>query len=163
MTSWTAACQAPLCFTISWSFLKFMFIVSVMLSYHFILWCPLLFLPSIFPSIRVFSNELGLRIRWSKYWNFSFNISPSNECPGFISFMIDPAVQGPLKSLLQHHSSKATLLWCLAFFVDQLSHSYMIKGKTIALIIQIFVSKVIALGFNMLSFWRLFLQEASVF
>ena len=163
MISWTAACQAPLCFTISRSFLRFMFIVSVMLSYHLILCCPLLLLPSICPSIRVFSIELGLHIRWSKYWNFSFNISPSNECSGFISFMIDLAVQGSLKSLLQHHRSKATLLWCLAFFMDQLSHLYMINGKTVALIIRIFVGKVIALLFNMLSFSRLFLQEASVF
>ena len=116
---------------------------------------PLLLLPSIFPSIRVFSNESVLRIRWPKYWNFSFSISPSNEYSGLISFRIDwfdlSAVQGTLKSLLQHHSSKASILWCSTFFMVQLSHVYMITGKTIALTICIFVSKVMSLLFNMLS------------
>ena len=114
-----------------------MSIVSTMLSSHLILCHPLLLLPSIFPSINVFSNESALRIRWPKYWSFSFNISPSSEHPGLISFRIDwldhLAVQGTLKSLLQHHSSKASVLRCLAFFTVQLSHPYMTTGKTIAL------------------------------
>ena len=114
-----------------------MSIESVMPSNHIILCHPLLFLPSIFPSIRVFSNESALRIRWPMYWSFSFNISPSNEHPGLISFRMDwldlPAVQGTLESLLQHHSSKASILWCSAFFIVQLSHLYMTTGKTIAL------------------------------
>ena len=114
-----------------------MSIESVMPSNHLILCCPLLLLPSIFPSIRDFSNELALHIRCPKYWSFSFNISPSNEHPGLISFRIDwldlLAVQGTLKSLLQHHSSKASILWCSAFSVVQLSHPYMTTGKTIAL------------------------------
>ena len=126
MTPWTAAHQAPLSSTISQSLLKFMSIESVMPSNHFILCCPLLLPPSIFPSIRVFSNELVLRIRWPKYWSFSFSISPSNEYSGLISFRMDwfvlLAVQGTLKSLLQHHSSKASVLWCSAFFMVQLSH-----------------------------------------
>ena len=124
-------------------------------SNHLILCHPLLLLPSIFPSIRVFSNESALRIRWPKYWSFSFNISPTNEHPGLISFRMDWldlfAVQGTLKSLLQHHSSKASVLWCSAFFIVQLSHPYMTTGKTIALTRWIFVGKVIALLFNMLS------------
>ena len=111
--------------------------------------CPLLLLPSNFPSIRVFSNESPLHIRWPNYWSFSFNIVPSEEHPGLISFRMDwldlLAVQGTLKSLLQHHSSKASILWCLAFFIAQLSHPYVITGKTIALTTQIFVSKVTAL------------------
>ena len=119
-----------------------------------ILCCPLL-LPSIFPSIRVFSNESALCIRWPKYWGFSFNISPSNEHPGLISFRMDwldlLAVQGTLKSLLQHHSSKASILWHSAFFIVQLSHPYITTGKTIALTRQIFVGKVMSLLFNMLS------------
>ena len=122
-------------------------------SNHLILCHPLLLLPSIFPSIRVFSNELALCIKWPKYWSFSFSISPSNECSGLISFRIDwlnlLAVQGTLKSLLQHHCSKASILWHSAFFVVQLSHPY--RGKTIALTIQIFVGRVISLLFNMLS------------
>ena len=117
--------------------------------------CPLLLPPSIFPSIRVFSNESGLHIRWPKYWSFSFNISPSNEYPGLIFFRMDWldlfAVQGTLKSLLQHHSSKASILWHSAFFIVQISHSYMTTGKTIALTRQTFVGKVILLLFNMLS------------
>ena len=122
---------------------------------HLILCCPLLLLPSIFPSIRVFSNESVLHIRWPKYWSFSFNISPSNEYSGLISFRMDwldlLAVQGTLKSLLQHHSSKASILWCSAFFTVQLSHPYMTTGKTIALTRPTFVGKVMSLLLNMLS------------
>ena len=124
-------------------------------SSHLVLCHPLLLLPSTFPSIRVFSNELGFRIRWTKYWSFSFNISPSNEHPGLISFRMDwldlLAVQWTLKSLLQHHSSKASILWHSAFFIVQLSHPYMTTGKTIDLTRQTFVGKVISLLFNMLS------------
>ena len=124
-------------------------------SNHLILCCPLLLLSSIIPSIRVFSNESALPIRWPKYWSFSFNISPSNEHPGLISFRMDwldlLAVQGTLKSLLQHHTWKASILWCLAFFIVQLSHPYMTTGKTIALTRPIFVGKVMSLVFNMLS------------
>ena len=124
-------------------------------SNHLILCHPLLLLPSIFPSIRVFSNESALHIRWSKYWSFSFNIRPSNEHPELISLRIDwldlLAVQGTLKSLLQHHSSKASILQCSAFFIVQLSHPYMTTGKTIALTRQTFVDKVMSLLFNMLS------------
>ena len=124
-------------------------------SYHLNHCCPLLFPPSIFLSIRVFSNESALCIRWPKYWSFSFSISPSNENSGLISFRMDwldlLAVQGTLKSLLQHHSSKASLLWCSAFFIDQFSHPYMTTGKTIALTRRTFVGKVMSLIFNMLS------------
>ena len=127
----------------------------VMPSNHLILCRPLLLLPSIFPSIRVFSNESALRIKWPKYWSFSFNISPSNEHPGLISFRMDwldlLAVQSTLKNLLQHHRSKALILWCSAFFMVQLSHPYMTTGKTIALTIWIFVDNVMSLLFNMLS------------
>ena len=130
-----------------------MFIESVMLSNHLILCCPLLLLPSIPPSIRVFSNESVLHIRWPKYWSFS--ISPSNEYSGLISLRMDwldlLAVQGTLKSLLQHHSSKASILWHSVFFIVQLSHPYMITGKTIALTRWTFVGKVMSLLFNMLS------------
>ena len=152
---WTAACQASLSITNSQSLLKLiMSIESVMPSSHLILCHPLL-LPSIFPSIRVFLNEPALRIRWPKYWSFSFNISPSNEHPGLISFRMDwldlLAVQGPLKSHLQHHSSKASVLWCSAFFTVQLSHPNMTTGKTIALIRWTFVGKVMSLLLNMLS------------
>jgi len=130
-----------------------MSIESVMPSNHLILCCPLL-LPSIFPSIRVFSNESALHIRWSKYWSFSFNISPSNEHPGLI-FMMDwldlLAVQETLMSPLQHHSSKVSILWLSAFFIVQLSHPYMATGKTIALTRRTFVGKVMSLLFNMLS------------
>ena len=136
-TPWTAARQASLSFTISKSLLYLMSIESVTPSNHLILCCPLLLLPSIFPSIRVFSNESVLCIRWPKYWSFSFNISPSNEHSELISFMMDQsdllAVQGTLKSLLQHHSSKASILQCSAFFIVQLLHPYMTTGKTIAL------------------------------
>ena len=118
MTPWTTACQAPLSSINSWSWLKFMSIESAMPSNHPVLCCPLLLLPSVFPSIKVFSSESTVRIRWQKYWNFSFTISPSNEYSGSISFRIDwfdlLAVQGTLKSLLQHHSLKASVLWCLA-------------------------------------------------
>ena len=147
VTPWTEACQASLSFTISWSLLKLMSIELVTLSNHFILCRPLLVLPSIFPSIRVFSNELAICIRWPKYWSFS--ISPSNEYLGLISFRIDwfhlLAGQGTLKSLLQHHSSKVSILWHSDFFMVQLSHPYMTTGKTIALTIQTSVSKVISL------------------
>ena len=132
-----------------------MFIESVMPSNHLILWCPLLLLPSIFPSIRVFSNESALRIRWPKYWSFNFNISPSNEHPGLISFRMYwldlLAVQRTLKSLLQHHSSKASVLRHSAFFIIQLSHPYMTTENNIALTIWTFVDKVIFMLFNMLS------------
>ena len=123
-------------------------------SNYLILCCPLLLLPSIFPSIRVFSNESVLHIRWPKYWSFSFNVSPSNEHPGLISFRMDwldlLAAQGTLKSPLQHHSSKVSILWCSAFFIVQLSHPYMTTGKTITLTIQNFVGTVTSLLFNML-------------
>ena len=143
-----------LSFTVYQSLLKLVSIESVMPSNHLILCCPLLLLPSIFPSIRVFSNELALCIRWPKYWSSSFNISPSNEYSGLISFRMDwfdLAVQGTLKSLLQHHSSKALVLQCSTFFMVQLSHPYMITGKTIGLIRWTFVGKVMSLLFNMLS------------
>ena len=150
---WTVVHQAFLSFTISWSLHKFMSIESVMLSNHLILCGPLLLLPSIFPSIRVFSNELTIHIRWPRYWSFS--ISPSNEYSGLISFWIHwfdlLAVQGTLKSLLQHHSLKASILWYSAFFIVQLSHPYMTTGKTIALIRWTFVGKVMSLLFKMLS------------
>ena len=143
-----SACQASLFLTISWSLLKFMSTESVTLCNHLILCCPLLLLPSIFLRISVFSNESAPHLRWPNYWNFSFSISPSNEYSGLISFRIDwfdlLAVQGTLKSLLQHHSSKASILWLSAFFMVQLSNSYMITGKTIALSIQTFVGKVMS-------------------
>ena len=152
---WTAAHQAPLSFTLSWSLLKLMSIESVMLSNHLILFCPFFLLPPIFLSIRVFSNESAVHIRWPKYWSFSFSISPSNEYSGLFSFRIDwfdlLAIQGTLKSLLQHHDSKASILWRSAFFMAQLSHLYMTTRKTTALARQIFVGKVMFLLFNMLS------------
>ena len=148
VTPWTAASQASLSIANCQSLPKLMFIESVMPSNHLILCRPLLLLPSIFPSIRVFSNESALCIRWPNYWSFSFNISPSNEHPGLISFRIDwldlLAVQGTLKSLLQHHSSKASILQCSAFFIVQLSHPYMTTGKTIALTRWTFVDKVMS-------------------
>ena len=153
-TPWTAACQAYLSITNSWSLLKLMFIESVMPSTHLILCHPLLLLPSIFPRIRVFSSESVLLIMWPKYWSFSFSISPSNEYSGLIFFRMDwfdLAVQGTLKSLLQHHSSKASILQYAAFFMVQLSHPCMTTGKIIALTIGTFVSKVMSLLFNMLS------------
>ena len=129
---WTEACQASLSFTISWSLLKLMSIESMMPSNHLILCCPFHLLPSIFPSISIFSNDSVLRIRWPKYWSFSFSISPSNEHPELISFRMDwsdlLAVQGTLKSLLQHHSSKASILWCSAFFIVQLYiHTWLLE------------------------------------
>ena len=145
----------PLSITNSQSLLKFMPIQLVMPSSHFILCCPLLLLPLIPPSIRVFSNESTLHIRWPMYWSFCFSISPSNEYPGLISFRMDGldllAVQGTLKSLLQHHSSKAFILLHSAFFTVQLSHPYMTTGKTIALIRWTFIGKVMSLLSNMLS------------
>ena len=151
----TTAWQAPLAFTISWSLLKLMSIESVMLSNHPVLCHLLLLLPSIFPSIRGFSNESDFRIRWPKYWSFSFSISPSNEYSRLISFQIDwfdfSAVQGTLRSLLQHYSSKSPSLRCSAFFIVQLSHPYVTTGKAIALIRQTFVCKTMSLLFNMLS------------
>ena len=148
-TIWTAACQASLSITDSQSLLKLMSIELVMSSNHLILYFPLLLLPSIFPSIRVFSNESVLHIRWPKYWHFSFNISPSNEYSWLISFRMDwlglLAVQGTLKSLLQHHSSKASILWSSAFFIVQLSHPYMTTGKTIDWTRWTFVDKVMSL------------------
>ena len=151
----TAARQASLSITNSRSSPKPMSVESVMPSNHLILCCPLLLLPSVFPSIRVFSNESALHIRWPKYWSFSFKISPTSEHPGLISFRMDWldlfAVQGTLKSLLQHHSSKASILRRLAFFTVQLSHPYMTTGKTIALTRRTFVDKVMSLLFNMLS------------
>ena len=150
-TPWTAALQASLSITNSWSPPKPMSIESVMPSNDLILCLPLLLLPSIFPSIRVFSNKSALHSRWPKYWSFSFNISPSNEHPGLISFRMDwldlLAVQGTLKSLLHHHSSKASILWCSAFFIVQLSHPYTTTGKTIALTKWTFVGKVMSLAF----------------
>ena len=155
MTPWTTAHQALLPFTISQSLLKHMSIESVMPSNHLILCCSLLLPPSIFPSIRVFSNESVLHIRWPKYWSFSFSISPSSEYSGLISFRIVRfdllAVQGNLKSLFQHHSSKTSILWCSTFFMVQLSHPYMTAGKPIALTRQTFFGKVMSLLFNMLS------------
>ena len=155
MTPWTAARQASLSIANSLSLLKLMSIESVMPSNHLILCHPLLLPPSIFPSIRVFSNKSVFCIKWAKYWSFSFSIRPSKEYSGLISFRIDwldlLSVQGTLKSLLQHHSSKASILQHSAFFIVQLSHGYMTTGKTIALTRQTFVRKLICLLFNMLS------------
>ena len=141
VTPWTAAGQASLSITNSRSLLKLMFIESVMPSSYLILCRPLLYPPSIFPSIRIFSIESVLHIRWPKYWSFNFSISPSNEYLGLISFRMDRldllAVQGTFKSLLQHHSSKASILQCSAFFIVQLSHPYMTTGKTIALLAKL--------------------------
>ena len=163
MTPWTAAHQASLYITNSRSLFKLMSIKLVMPSNHLNLCHLLLPLPSIFPSIRVFSNESALCIRWPKYWSFSFSISPSNEYSGLISFRMDwldlLAVQGTLKSL-QHHISKASILWRSAFFIAQLSHPYITTGKTIALTRRTIVGKVISLLFNMLS--RLIIGEGNV-
>ena len=151
VTPWTAARQASLFIANSRTLLKLMSIESMKLSNHFILYHPLL-LPSIFPSIRGFSNESVLHIRWPKYWSFSFSISSSNEYPGLISFRMDwldlLAGQGTLKSLLQHHSSKASILRCSAFFIVQLSHPYITTGKILALTRWTFVGKVMSLLFN---------------
>ena len=155
VTPWTGAQQASLSINNSRCLLKLMSIESVMPSNHLILCCPLLLLPSIFPSIMVFSNESVLHIRWPKYWSFTFSISHSNEYSGLMSFRIDwfdlLAVQGTPKSLVQHNSSKASVLCCSPFFMIQFSHPYMTTGKTIALTIQTFVSRVMSLLFNTLS------------
>ena len=155
VTPRTAALQAFLSITNSRSLLKLTSIELVMPSNHLIFCRPLLLSPSIFASIRVFSNESVLHVRWPKYWSFSFSIIPSNEHPGLISFRMGwlelLAVQGTLKSLLQHHSSKASILWHSAFFTVQLSHPYMTTGKTITLTRRTFVGKVMSLLFNMLS------------
>ena len=155
VTPWTAARQASLSITNSQSLLKLLSIESVMPSNILILCCPLLLPPSIFPTIRVFSSESVLRLRWPKYWSSSFSISPSNENSGLIYFRIDwwdlLAVQGTLESLLQHHSSKASILRHSAFFIVQLSHPYRSTGKAIGLTRQTFVGKVMSLLFNMLS------------
>ena len=157
---WTAACQASLSITSSWSLLKLMSIASVMPSSHLTLCCPLLLLPSILASMRVFSNESVLHIRWLKYWSFS--ISPSNEYSGLISFRMDwlnlLAVQETLKSLLQNCSSKASVLRCSIFFIVQLLQQYMTTGKTVALTRWTYVGKVMSLLFNMLS--RLVMEKA---
>ena len=149
MTPSTTACQSSLPFTISWALLRLMSLESMMPSNHLILSCSLFLLPSIFPSIWVFINESVLHIRWPKYWSFSFHISPSNEYSGLISFRIGwlylLTVQGTLKSLLQHHSSKESVLLHSAFFIVQLSHPYMTTGKTIALTRRTFVGKVMSL------------------
>ena len=154
-TPWIAAHQASLSITISRSSLRLTSIESVMPSSHLILGRPLLLLPQIPPSIRVFSNESTLHMRWPKYWSFSYSIIPSKVYPGLISFRMDwldlLEVQGTLKSLLQHHNSKASVLWQSAFFTVQLSHPYVSTGKTIALTRQTFVGKVMSLLFNMLS------------
>ena len=166
-TPWIAARQASLSITNSWSSLKIMSIESVMPSRHLILCHLLLLLLTIPPSIRVFSNESALHMRWPKYWSFSFSIIPSNEHPGLISFRMDwlylLAVQGTLKSLLQHHSSKASILRCSSFFIVQLSHPYMTTEKTITLTRWTFVGKVIALLFNMLSRLVITFQRVSIF
>ena len=168
MTPWTSAHQISLSFTTSQSLLKLISVESVMPSNHLNLCHSLLLLPSIFPSNRVFSNESALHIRWPKYWSFIFSISPSNEYSGLISCRIDwfdLAVQGTLKSLLQHHSSKASILWCSAFFIVQLSHPYMTTGKIIALTRRTFVGKVMSLLFNTLSRFVIafFFHVASIF
>ena len=155
VTPWITTRQASLPITNSRSPPRPISIKSVMPSNHLIICCPLLLLPSVFPSIRVFSNESVLRLRWPKYWSFSFNITPSKERPGLISLRMDwldlLAVQRTLKSLLQHHSSKASILWCSAFFVVHLSHPYMTTGKIIVLTRWTFVDKALSLLFNMLS------------
>ena len=151
----TAARPASLSFTVSRSLLKLVFIESMMPPNHLILCLPLLLLPSIFPTISVFTNELALHIRWPNYWSFSFSVRPSNKYSRLISFRMDwfdlLAVQGTLRSLLQHHSLKASILWHSVFFTVRLSHPYTTTGKTIALIIQTFVGKIMFLLFNMLS------------
>ena len=153
-TPWTAACQASLSLTISRSLPKFMFTASLIPSSHLNLWYSLV-LPLIFPSIRDFSNESAVCIRWPKYWSFNFNISPSNEYSRLISYKTDwfdlLGVQGTLRSLLQHHSLKASILWCSALFTVQLSQPYVTTGKTIALTIWTFVDGVMSLPFNILS------------
>ena len=166
--SWTATCQASLSFVVSWSLLKPMSIESVMPSSHLILCHPILLLPSIFPSIRIFSNELALCIRWPKYWSFSFSIRPVNKHLGLIFFKIDCfyllTIQETFKSHLQNHSCKASILHCSTFFMVQFSHSYMTTGKTIALTIGTFVHKVMSLFFFVCPrLSQLLFQGASVF
>ena len=155
MTPWSSIGHAFLSFTISQSFLIIMSTELVMPSSHLILCHPLLLLPSIFPTIRVISNESALPISWTKYWSFSFSVNPSNEYSGLISFRMDwfdlLAVEGSVKSLLQHHSSKASILWSSAFFMVQFSHPYMTTGKTIALTRRTLVGKVMSLLFTVLS------------
>ena len=170
-TPWTVARQSSLSINNSQSLFKLMSIESVMPSNHLILCHPLLLLPSIFPTIRVFSIESVLCIRWLKYWSFNLSISPSNEHPGLISFRMDwldlLTVQGTLKSLLQHHRSKASILWCSSFFIVQLSHPYMTTGKTTVLTRWASVGKLISLLFNMLSrcvkVFFFFFQRVSIF
>ena len=167
-TPWTAARQASLSITNSQSVPKLMSIESVMPSNHLILCRPLLLLPSIFPNIRVFSNESALHIKWPKYWSFNFNISPPNEYPGLISFRMDwldlLKIQGTLKSLLQHHTSKGSILQRSAFFIVQLSHPYMTTGKTIALTRGHFSAKYyLCFWILCLGLWQPFFQEASIF
>ena len=151
----SAAHQVFLSFTVSWSLLKIMSLELMMPSKNLTLCLPLLLPPSVFPSMRVFFNEFGFHIRWPRYWSFNFSINPFNEYSALISFRIDwfdlLAVHLTLKSLLQHHSSKASILWCSSFFMVQLSHPYMFTGKTIDLPVQTFVGKVMSLPFNMLS------------
>ena len=165
-TPWIPARQASLSITNSWSSLRLMSIELVTPSSHLILCHPLFLLPPIPPSIRVFSNKSTFRMRWPKYRSFGFSISPSKEHPGLISFRIDwldlVAVQGTLKSLLQHHSSKASILLCSAFFIVQLLHPYMTSGKTIALTRRTFVGKVMSLFFKMLSRLKLYCIEDNV-
>ena len=165
VTPWTVAHQASLSLTISQSVPKFVLIVSVMLSSHLILWCPLLLLPSIFPSIRDFSNELSVHIGWPKYWSFSFSISSSSEYSRLISLKLDwfdlLAVQGTFRSLPQHCSSEASILWCSAVFMVQFSQPYMTTRKTAALTIQTFVGRVMSLFFNTLS-WFVILLHVSL-
>ena len=155
VTPWTAAHQAFMSLTISWHLSKFIFIALVTVSSHLIIWCPLLLLPSIFPSIKDFSNEPSVHIRWPKFWSFSFSISPSSEYSRLISRKIDwfdlLAVQGTFRSLLQHYSSKASILWHSAFFMVQLLQPYVTPRKTIALTIRTFVGGVMSLLFNTLS------------
>ena len=164
-TPWTAAHEVFLSITNYWSLLRFISIRSVMASNHRIFCLPLLLPPSIFPSTRVFSNESVLYIRWPKHWSFNFSISPSSEYSGLISFKMDwldlLAVQGTLKSLLQHHSSKASILWHSASFIVQLSLPYMTTGKTKALTRQNFVGKVMSLFFDMLSKWVMIFLPSS--
>ena len=152
---WIATCQSSLSLTIPWSWPKLMSTLSVMPPSHLILWCPLLLLPSVFPSIRDFSNESAVRIRWPKYWSFSLSIISSNKHSGLISLKIDwfglLSVQGTFRSLLQHHSWKVSILWCFTFFTAQLSQPYMTTGKTRALTTWTFVSRVMSLFFNTLS------------
>ena len=164
----TAACQASPSFIMSQNLLRLMFIDSVVLSNNLIRCHPLLLLPSIFPSFRVFSNDSALHIRWPKYWSFSFSISSSNKYSGLISFRIDwfdlLAVQGSLKSLFQHHNLKASILWCSAFFMVQPSLLYLTTGKTVAVTIRTSVSKMISLLLMCcLGLSQLFFQGASVF